>query len=437
MWSAIGALSALLGRKCYIPQGTFTVFPNLYIVLVGDPAKRKSTAMNISKNLLKTLSHLPVAPDSATREALIDELLENKITRNVDGKDIVYHQASTFATELGEFLGGDHINKQAVQFLTSIWDEPEYKERTRKHGKVTIPSPYFTLTACCTKSWISQRIKGSLISDGLTRRIIFVYEDELNTLQPWPVTTDAQWAAWELLSQEAADIHELAGQFYFTKESREVWETFYYSLRGDILDKPEKLQFYLASKHELVLKTAMCISAGVRRDKVIDSPILLKAIHLLDTAETKLEEVYSGIGRNPLKRLMDDMLEHIIRADGKMNRRRLLALMVSELSSVEFTECLSNLLSTGLVEPLTQGDGSETLYRSLKAKNRKRDEHLLESVCQLEISSEVPVSMNANVAEPRVLDLATGKLVTRQELRQQQIGKGILLKGARPGPSLR
>ena len=52
-WSLIGAISALLGKKCYIPQGHFTVFPNLYIVLVGQAAMRKSTALNIAKNFVR------------------------------------------------------------------------------------------------------------------------------------------------------------------------------------------------------------------------------------------------------------------------------------------------------------------------------------------------------------------------------------------------
>ena len=52
LWTAISVISSVLQRKCYFPWGTLTFYPNMYVVLVGPPAARKGTAMNIGKKIL-------------------------------------------------------------------------------------------------------------------------------------------------------------------------------------------------------------------------------------------------------------------------------------------------------------------------------------------------------------------------------------------------
>jgi hypothetical protein len=55
IWSALFAISASLGRRCWLPFGTFDTYPNLYVLLVGTPGTRKTTAANQSKKILRAL----------------------------------------------------------------------------------------------------------------------------------------------------------------------------------------------------------------------------------------------------------------------------------------------------------------------------------------------------------------------------------------------
>ena len=52
-WSGLWALATALNRKVWIPFDFYTVYPNLFTVLVGPPASRKTTAAVIAKNLCK------------------------------------------------------------------------------------------------------------------------------------------------------------------------------------------------------------------------------------------------------------------------------------------------------------------------------------------------------------------------------------------------
>jgi len=52
-WAALSCLSHAVGRKVWVQWGILgNVYPHLYLIFVGDPGSKKSTAMNIAKNLI-------------------------------------------------------------------------------------------------------------------------------------------------------------------------------------------------------------------------------------------------------------------------------------------------------------------------------------------------------------------------------------------------
>jgi hypothetical protein len=323
-WSSIAAISALLGKKCFVPQGHFTVFPHLYIVLVGDAGSRKTTAMDVARKLVEMVETVPIAPDSATRESLIDEMSNSKVVAELNGRDISYWQSSAFVSELQEFLGGRHINQAMVGFLTAIWDRDIFKERTRKGGQVVIHNPYFTMLGCCTTSWMNEKLKQDIISDGFSRRTIFALGAEPSAAIPWPVSTEAELIIKTQLAQEVKRIHNIRGQFKITKKALEIYCEFYMQMRDEGKQYSDKVQSYFSSKHVLLLKVCMCISAGVSSNMTIDSGILKAGLKFLKSSEKHLDEVFSGVGRNELKSQADKIEKRIAACDGGITRAELL-----------------------------------------------------------------------------------------------------------------
>ena len=51
-WAIIGAVGAMLGRQVWFPFGSSRLFPNKYIMFVGDPGTRKSTAIKRATKLI-------------------------------------------------------------------------------------------------------------------------------------------------------------------------------------------------------------------------------------------------------------------------------------------------------------------------------------------------------------------------------------------------
>ena len=80
-WVAVSVVASILQRKCSLPWGDITFYPNMYIVLTGPSGKaRKSTAMGPGMKLLRDMG-VKLAAESITREALIRELKQSNATQ--------------------------------------------------------------------------------------------------------------------------------------------------------------------------------------------------------------------------------------------------------------------------------------------------------------------------------------------------------------------
>ena len=70
-WSAISIIAATLGRQMYFQLGHFRINPNLYIMIMGEAASRKSTAIKIAKKLLVKSGYSNIAANKTSKEKFL------------------------------------------------------------------------------------------------------------------------------------------------------------------------------------------------------------------------------------------------------------------------------------------------------------------------------------------------------------------------------
>ena len=125
LWAALATLSSVVSRRVWIHQGYYTIYPNLYIVLVGAPGGRKTTAMNMCKDMLREIGTIPFAATCMTKEALC-RYMSTQCTKHhqVPGKpdqQKPYTPITLCLTELSHFLGSNQAHM--IDFLTTIYDQ--------------------------------------------------------------------------------------------------------------------------------------------------------------------------------------------------------------------------------------------------------------------------------------------------------------------------
>src|SRR5215831_12020017 len=127
-WACMSALSVLAGRRFWFRLGPITYYPNLYVVLVGHPGVKKSSALDRAKDIVRAVDCCPIAATQATKEFLAkamsaEKFKGKKFFKNGD-KIEEYNQYAIFATELTQFIAVNPMGM--LDFLTTVYTEKVY-----------------------------------------------------------------------------------------------------------------------------------------------------------------------------------------------------------------------------------------------------------------------------------------------------------------------
>lgn len=312
-WSALGAMSAIVSRRVWIDMGIFTIYPNLYIVLLGEPGNGKTTAMRIAKNLVRELPEVPFSGEAQTKESLVRYMRDNCPKSFQWGdKPIPYTPITIFLTELSHFFGPN--SGHMIDFLTTIYDENKYEARTKNKGDDIIEGPYVTMLACTTQEWITTYLKSDIIGGGFTRRVIFVNEpsgDDKSRRVAFPQILPEQREALQACIAYARRLLDIKGPMLWTPDARAFYKDWYDN--RDIPNDPD-VRGYYRTRHVQILKVASLLSLAESLDMQLTTEHIQDAMRLLENTETTLTKVFQGIGRNELHQIATKALEYISRA---------------------------------------------------------------------------------------------------------------------------
>lgn len=291
LWSGLYAVGAMLGRRCYIDMGITTFFPNLFVVFLGDAGTRKSTAINVMRRLLFKCEPKPnILADKTTPEALIDGL---RVMDMIGDKVIARekHEGVVIASELAGFLNKASYEGGFGPLLTDLFDCPEvYEYRTKGGGRQQLSNVFFALIGAATTEFMMMTIPESAIGSGFTSRCVFVL-CKADEAEPVPIPSIDKKRE-TVLVHRLQQMSLLGGNYRFTKESIECYETAY---RNWFHNSPFKKDKYLAGysrrRYGHVMKLAMILCAADSHELLIKPWHLETADELLKQVEIHMPEV--------------------------------------------------------------------------------------------------------------------------------------------------
>lgn len=310
-WSGLFTLAAIMKRKVWWDRklmGSYDIYPNLYVVLVGDPAVvRKSTTVGQSETILTNLgiglngtSPITFAGDVTSHSKLLDALAASP--------------DSSLAIVSSEFSSLLQTTPEAMyELLTDIFDnKPKFTWQTWAHGDKVIESPVVNLIAATTPAWISKQPPEYFVGGGFASRILFLFEEEarLRELYYDHVPHDKMKELEQKLTEDLAHIGTLEGTFsHDTNKTKELMRQWY--IKGEQSSVDSRMKGYYGRKHLHAHKIAGLISLCERDDLKITAKHFKQAVKMLDYIETKMPRAFSSLGSNPFAIMMDDILEYI------------------------------------------------------------------------------------------------------------------------------
>lgn len=340
VWAAVSAMAASLGRRCKFKLGPFDIFPNHYILLVGNPAVRKSSASSImKKNLTKATGVRFAPPDTAgQRQGLVSAMKGQedqnpefvgavdlatadkslltlgdieRVTNVLEEDDPGYesfkahkldkHHIMVVANEFSRFIGQNNLGM--LDFLTTMWDGDDYEYQT-KENLVRLQNPLVNIFGATTPTMLANSMPPSAGGQGFLSRIILVYGARKYRSIPRPTEPDPVLTA-KVRESISRVYMELSGTFDETPEARAYSESLY--------DKPlnitdSRFGYYQERRYTHLIKLAMCLCAS-RGDMCITKSDYEEAHRILQATERGMPDALGEFGLNPLATLKQTMLD--------------------------------------------------------------------------------------------------------------------------------
>lgn len=227
------SLSTSIARSMSIPFGSQEIYPNMWLFLLGSSGSRKTTAMNIAKEVVLMAGVCGYLPNEFSQEALIGELHKQP-------------NSALWLSEMSNFMGvmRKKYNDGNLGALTDMYDVPEkYMRRTKGDGEMTLERPAVSVFACSTPNFMG--VNKEEWSSGFGPRFLMVSSARSDFI-PWPETKDfttraqliaflknaarlqgkkvainddakAKWCAWSTATDETVRQDEDAIQSFFNR----------------------------------------------------------------------------------------------------------------------------------------------------------------------------------------------------------------------------
>lgn len=359
LWAGINVLSCTISRRVYFSQEYFKIYPNMYVVLVGEPGDKKTTAMSLAREMVQKIDR-PIAPPSATKEAITvlmsAENDKSKCHINyLDGtlpKHITH--LSFFASEIVTMLSAGGNPQGIIEFFTDIYDREAFEVLTKNKGNDVIDAPYITILACMTPEQTGQLLKERLITGGFSRRCVFIYGRSKAEPVPRPKLLPAQVEAKIFCLEHLNRVKEFKGEYKMDADGEAFFDR-WYRIKHRQLSMPHPAPFknWLRSKDTMLIKLAMLLDLAEDMSGIITEPLLQRGVEMLDATEKDLNRVFAGAGKNPLAELAFKVISKLEEAPNKqLSKKQLVAALFEDGDVEQIDKAIQFLLTT---DQITKG----------------------------------------------------------------------------------
>lgn len=349
LWCGISAIAAAMERRCFLDRGYYTLFPNLYVILVsGSAVARKSTAIGVATRLYKMANpEGTIFSQKMTPEALIAVLHEGYNKRKISSGYVV-------ADELSVFLGDGARDAGLIQLLTKLYDCTDFDYHTLSRGKELCSNPCCNMIAGSAPDWLKTSLPAHAIGGGFTGRIVFVHHVGSGRRIAFPKMTPEMKVLREKLTDDLTYITKIAGEFSLTEDAHDWFEDWYVDVY-----KPDEvegaLKPYMARKPDTLLKVAMIVSISRGDSLEITEEDCKVAIDLLVENERFLPEMMRLIQSTEVGEQAGRVLAVIKRRDS-ISHSDLLRQVSYFANSKMVSDIIESLGAQELVKEFMQGN---------------------------------------------------------------------------------
>lgn len=351
-WAAISMVGALLSRNCSMPFGHSCIYPNQYIMIMGAPGTRKSSAINIAVKLMKMAGFTKFSSDKTSKERFLMDMSNIPDEDDLDALlDLTTDEPSDTYVAIGEFT--DFIgqgNMEFVTMLTNLWDCPSDYKQPKIHGKsVVIDKPVVNILGGNTAQGFSLAFPPEALGNGFLSRLIFVHGDTTGRKVTFPKAPDKNVES--RLVERLIEIRKtIRGDFSITPDAESLFDRIY-TEAVDVDDN--RFKHYATRRLTHLIKLCMVTAAMELRMQITKQDVL-NANALLISTEKKMPKALGEFGKSKHSDINNTVLDLLSTSKVPLTSNEIFKKVSSDVNKLsDLIDVVKNLELAGKIQLIT------------------------------------------------------------------------------------
>jgi hypothetical protein len=414
-WSLIAGLGAFLGRRFYFPHGTNRIFPNCYIMLIGNPGTRKSSAIKLSRKILASAGYKNFSADKSTKEKFLLDLeglpetygdsygtgkheygrvrgrsetispADVLQSLNLGGGEELHdgtpREAFIAADEFNEFAGSGNLD--FFSLLGAMWDWDDeltpYSYRLKNSKSLAIYQPTISILGGNTHTGLKEGFPVQTIGQGFMSRLLLIYGEPSGRKITFPTKPPAELA--DRIRKHFIAIQEtVVGEASITSGASHAIDMIY---RTWLELDDYRLKHYSTRRLTHLIKLIL-IHTAARLSTTIEVGDVLMANTVLSVAESGMSKALGEFGRSKNSDATQAVMTALYDASKPLTFEDLWKVVSRDLEKRSaLADILMGLQQAGKIQTPKDGAGSgflplqrpinnDALYVDIKLMNGER-----------------------------------------------------------------
>ena len=375
-WSLIASVGAFLGRQYWMPFGPTRIFANQYIMLIGNPGTRKSTAIKTSKRLLSSAGYKLFAAEKTTKEKFLLDLEGSEDDynaygerptsgkgKNITARDVLVNlelgaiteknhdgiprEVFITADEFNEFAGNGNID--FLSMLGALWDWDDenatYTQRFKNSKSISIYQPTISLISGNTHVGFQNAFPAAAIGQGFLSRLVLVYSEPSGRKITFPEAPSERIAI--AIGERFNKIkQQVTGPATLTAAARQALDTVYRTWK-DLEDY--RFKSYSTRRQTHLYKLCLVVTA-MRAATEIDKEDVVLANTILTWTEASMDKALGEYGKSKNAEAVQTIMSALYAAKGPLSAEQLWKMVRRDLERRELLpELLNGLQAAGKI----------------------------------------------------------------------------------------
>lgn len=359
VWAALFTVAVSTRRRVFMKlKKIVTLYPNLYVLLIGDAGIGKQFPIDLATNLLEAASVTRLITGRTTIEKLIANLSNPKTLTS--GEIIRDATAALISAEFSNFLND---SSEATTILTELYDPKAHFYKDTLGDTYVARNTFVSLLGATNFSHLNNKIKQHDMEGGFLSRTLPLVESKVAKLDSL-MGEESGEINYADLSKRLIEISMLEGRIGIDPDAAGLYDDWYHEFYGSV--EADKTGFVRRFRVH-VLKAAMCLSLVQGDSMMISLEHLQDAFSLCKPILDSVIEVGQSTGGSKYKSQQKIIIYELIKAPNhSMEKRKLIHKHIGEFSSREFAEIIETLIAGDYIEYAESRSGNEPMLRLTK-----------------------------------------------------------------------